>query len=144
MCDRCPDEAGRHDNDVLAAFDWVDGERHFRRFKEMTDNTNTPMSPDEYIAQIKLIQDEELRLTARKNADYGDGADALANFRLIETITAGRISMADGVLVRMTDKLMRIAHLQGRAAQVEDESITDSCEDLANYSNILALIHRTK
>lgn len=95
------------------------------------------MLRDKYIDRFTRLQKYKLDLTTRKNADYASGGDAFQNFSLIEVITSGRISTAAGILVRMTDKLQRIANLLAKPPEVVGEAIEDSCVDLANYSDIL-------
>jgi hypothetical protein len=67
-----------------------------------------------------------------KNADYGD------SYNLTPALLG--IPAHIGLLVRMTDKLARACRLaQGQAAQVEDEALTDTLLDLANYA-VLAIL----
>lgn len=83
------------------------------------------------------MNQKKLSLTQRKNSDYADKDDAFLNFRLIETLTAGRITVEQGLLVRLSDKLQRAANLIDREAQVKDEKIQDTLEDLSVYADIL-------
>jgi hypothetical protein len=49
------------------------------------------------------------------------------------------------MLVRMMDKMSRISTLLDKKAQVSDESIEDTLEDLANYAIIMkSYIKRSK
>jgi hypothetical protein len=69
-----------------------------------------------------------------KNADYG------SSYNLAPALLG--IPAHVGLLVRMTDKLARACKLaHGQAAQVQDEALTDTLLDLANYAvlTILAL-----
>jgi hypothetical protein len=67
-----------------------------------------------------------------KNSDYGD------SYNLAPALLG--IPAHVGLLVRMTDKLARACRLaQGQAAQVEDEALTDTLLDLANYA-VLAIL----
>ena len=75
------------------------------------------------------------RIHTIKNADYASEKDPYKNFRLCSHI--GLCSVEEGILVRMTDKLGRIVNILGQEAQVEDEKITDTLLDLANYAVIL-------
>lgn len=79
-------------------------------------------------------------ITAKKNADYtGSGDDPFANFRKIEALTNGAVSVEAGFLTRMTDKFSRLgSFLQNGELQVKDESVIDTLLDLANYSALLA------
>lgn len=67
-------------------------------------------------------------LYARKNADYGDSFG--------KSFKEYGLTMA---CIRLEDKLNRIKSLSKQAAQVSDESITDTLMDLANYS-IMTLV----
>lgn len=67
-------------------------------------------------------------LYARKNADYGDSFG--------KSFKEYGLTMA---CIRLEDKLNRIKSLTKQAAQVSDESITDTLMDLANYS-IMTLV----
>lgn len=75
--------------------------------------------------------------TERKNKDYAGGGDAFANFRMCEEL--GLCSVEKGILVRMSDKMSRIANLLDKEAAVKDESVTDTLLDLAVYSIILKI-----
>jgi hypothetical protein len=67
-----------------------------------------------------------------KNADYG------SSYNLAPELLG--IPAHIGLLVRMSDKLARACRLsQGQAAQVEDEALTDTLLDLANYA-VLAIL----
>jgi hypothetical protein len=71
-----------------------------------------------------------------KNHDYaGKDADPFSNFSYCEKL--GICSVEEGILVRMSDKMTRIANLLKQDAKVVDEKITDTLVDLANYSIIL-------
>lgn len=48
------------------------------------------------------------------------------------------IPAAQGLIVRMSDKMTRISNLLKREAQVKDESIQDTLADLCNYAAILS------
>jgi len=74
-----------------------------------------------------------------KNADYaGPGGDnPFANFTRVESM--GIATTVQGFLTRMTDKLSRLASFSAAGAlQVKDESVEDTCLDLANYAVLLA------
>lgn len=73
-----------------------------------------------------------------KNADYaGNADDPFANFKRVELL--GIASTVQGFLTRMTDKLSRLSSFASSGSlQVKDESVTDTCIDLANYCVLLA------
>ena len=74
-----------------------------------------------------------------KNKDYtgAHGADPFANFTRSEAL--GICSTEQGFLVRMSDKMSRLAAFchEGHLA-VEDEKIVDTLQDLLNYCILLA------
>lgn len=78
-------------------------------------------------------------LMKKKNADYAADDDALQNFH-----TAAVLGIADGdagILVRITDKLQRLANLRTRNNEVIEESEEDTVLDLINYA-VLYLAYR--
>lgn len=76
----------------------------------------------------------------RKNADYtgGNTEDGLENFKLCSQMT--KLSMSKGILVRLSDKMVRISNLLNteKDAQVKDETIYDTIQDAINYLAILS------
>lgn len=77
-------------------------------------------------------------LMERKNHDYSGGADALdalANFRQASNLNL--CNLPQSVLVRLTDKVSRLATATHKDLQVEDEKIEDTILDLINYSVLL-------
>lgn len=98
------------------------------------------MTQEEYLKRFEEKCKAEIELTRRKNADYAGVENAFKNFELIEYLTGGRISAAEGLLVRMSDKLIRFANLLSRPAQVKDEKITDTLDDLSVYAKITSIV----
>lgn len=102
------------------------------------------MKREELLAFMRSRCDEMVATAEKKNSDYTAGADnAFANFEAVELLD---IVPADvGILVRMTDKFMRIKGLvKGRTAAVKSETVIDTLIDLANYSLILAALLESK
>nr|DAK80361.1 MAG TPA: Nucleotide modification associated domain 1 [Caudoviricetes sp.] len=91
------------------------------KIKEVEDDENDPVNP--FMEEYEKIVNETVKLCKRKNTDYGSSVqDTYEKF--------GDISY----LVRITDKYNRICSLlQNGKAEVENESITDTIVDLANY-----------
>jgi hypothetical protein len=81
----------------------------------------------------------KLRTTlASKNHDYAGGDDEFSNFDQIERLTNGKVSSELGIFTRMSDKMSRLGNLlTGAGAQVQDESIDDTLDDLIGYTVIL-------
>ena len=72
------------------------------------------------LTQLRRIQKQGYELFAKKNADYGD---AFATYGAV------------GVLVRIGDKLSRLASIEKNGVTlVNDESLRDTLIDLHNYS----------
>lgn len=71
-------------------------------------------------------------LCSRKSGDYADDGDALRNLRMCEAL--GLATVEQGILVRLTDKLSRLANLMTRDAKVVDESVRDTVLDIVNYA----------
>lgn len=109
------------------------------------------MNRDTFLGYHKEATHRMHEICKRKNADYAggrEGADAFANFRVVECM--GIATTEQGILTRMSDKLARLATFSqtGKLA-VADESIHDTLLDLANYAIILAAylddkVERTK
>ena len=100
------------------------------------------MNREEFLTKLTSNQNEDLEIVKRKNSDYADGQDPFQNFRMVENM--GLCSVEAGILVRMSDKMQRIANLLSREAMVKDESILDTLSDLRNYANILQVYLESK
>jgi hypothetical protein len=98
----------------------------------------------DYLSKFKSILDSMYDTTLKKNGDYADEKDAFSNFRIVEEMTAGKISTEMGIFTRMSDKFKRIASLLGRPGLVLDEKIEDTLLDLAVYCIIMLLYLREK
>lgn len=97
------------------------------------------MTQNDYLKHFYKICNELYDLTLKKNSDYATDKNAFANFEAIEKLTSGRISISDGIIVRITDKLSRIVNLLNQPAKVKSETISDTLTDLAVYSIILRI-----
>ncbi|AIY89919.1 nucleotide modification associated domain-containing protein [Geoglobus acetivorans] len=93
------------------------------------------------ISELGQIFTECLEIARKKNRDYAGNRSPFHNFELCERL--GICSLEEGILVRMTDKMSRIANLLKKEADVRDESIEDTLKDLINYSAILIAYLRT-
>lgn len=97
------------------------------------------MTKEEYLNFHKDVCDKLIKITAAKNADYtGSSDDPFKNFRTCQDI--GACTVAQGFIVRMSDKLARITSLaaQKNEAKVLDEKVEDTLLDLANYCILMA------
>ena len=74
------------------------------------------------------------KLSEAKGHDYSGTADTLKNLKLAGA--AGLCTPEQGVVVRLLDKLSRLAELDkpGAEARVADERIRDTVLDIINYA----------
>jgi hypothetical protein len=92
--------------------------------------------------QKKFYEDAH-NLSQKKNADYATGndefADAFTNFRTVEVYEKLHVKAETGAFIRLLDKISRLSTLMqsGYDAQVKDESLRDTCIDIANYSSLI-------
>ena len=85
-----------------------------------------PMSSNDRVSQMELVQKEGLELFKKKNSDYGD---AFANYGVI------------GVLVRMGDKISRLQSISAKnITLINTESLRDTLIDLHNYSAMAIIL----
>ncbi len=108
-----------------------EGVQSNRRMKNLT-------TQEEYFQKFQETLDSMLELTTKKNQDYANSKNAFHNFSQIEILTKGRVSTADGILTRLSDKMSRLANL-GLGKGKSNENITDTILDLAIYSIILKI-----
>ena len=85
----------------------------------------------------KLLK-EIAELHDRKNNDYATNQDPFSNFRECERFG---VPAWKGVLVRMSDKVVRIFNLIDKGT-TKNESIEDSFMDLSVYSLICLILYR--
>jgi len=91
------------------------------------------------VAHHELLCQLARDLMVKKNADYtndggGDGG-VFSNFTKAEAF--GICTTEQGILVRLTDKVARLATLIRRSPEVRDERFRDTIIDLINYATIL-------
>ena len=84
-----------------------------------------------------------ISLTKSKNHDYTSASDdALSNFKVVQQYG---ITPEQGLLTRMSDKMMRIATFINKGTlKVDDEKIQDTLQDLANYASLLGAYIESK
>lgn len=108
------------------------------------------MNKEQYFQKLRDKFEHGLELMKRKNHDYAGEEDPFKNFRAAEMLG---MSVEQGILVRMSDKLSRAAnllkmkdseHADAKGSLVTEESIEDTLVDLMNYSNILMVYLMTK
>lgn len=89
-----------------------------------------------FIDRLSELYARNVAISKAKNSDYAGEHDAFANFK---GCAVYGIDPKKGIIVRMSDKMMRIANLLDREAAVKDESVLDTLSDLANYAMILRM-----
>jgi hypothetical protein len=96
------------------------------------------MNKEQYLKFHEDCCKKMVEITRRKNADYtGVGTDPFANFDRVSYM--GISSTEQGFLTRMLDKFCRlVSFVQRGTLLVKDESLEDTCLDLANYCILFA------
>ena len=109
------------------------------------------MKQEEYMQFHADMCEKARNLSRRKNNDYaapdargGDPYAVFANFTQCERLNI--CSVEAGFMVRMSDKISRLANLtrDGHERMVEDEKIEDTILDNINYSILLLAYIKTK
>lgn len=106
--------------------------------EEVNPNLGAPAAPtiyDEFFHHMTNLSQKGLAICRKKNVDYAGTGDPFDNFNIVESIG---VSAPRGMLVRMLDKISRISNLLQRDPAVTNESLEDTCIDLAMYALILA------
>ncbi len=97
------------------------------------------MTSSKLLDHAAKMAEKAHKLMANKNHDYAgsEGVTPFKNFTMCEA--AGICPTEKGILVRMTDKMSRLANYLDRGElKVTDESFDDTLLDLINYSIILS------
>ena len=92
------------------------------------------MNKKEFKEAFRDTLENMYNIMEKKNSDYSR-TWAFWNFELVSTLWI--TSVEKWILVRMADKMSMISTLIDQEAAVSNEAITDTLEDLANYSIIL-------
>lgn len=95
----------------------------------------------------KQMYDKSIALIQKKGHDYNrkqqTAGDTLYNLRVSELL--GIVPKAEhGILVRLSDKFMRLVSLVDADPAVADESFEDTIVDIHNYIDYLALMRRER
>lgn len=104
-----------------------------------------PHSLDAVLALHERLCEEARELVAKKGADYNRSqqanGDTLANLKAAYQLGLVE-SPAQGVIIRLLDKVMRLASLckPGEKPANTEESIEDTVKDIINYSNYIPLL----
>ncbi len=103
------------------------------------------MNTQELLAYHRVMSNISRELMSTKNHDYAgeSGETPFKNFELCEQL--GLCSMEVGILVRMCDKISRLANFAASGQlRVKGESAKDTCLDLMNYSVLLSAYLESK
>lgn len=90
---------------------------------------------------------DRIGIVERKNSNYAGGGpegNAFKNFDMVETLSNGKVTREMGMFVRMTDKLARLGTLMFGGEDAVGESVEDTLQDLANYSDLALVAWRDK
>lgn len=99
------------------------------------------MDRQDFFDQIVTNHKIGFDLIKSKNTDYAATQDPFKNFRAAEMFG---MTVEQGILLRMSDKMSRIANLLESEPKVKEESIEDALLDLMNYTNILLTYRQDK
>ncbi len=104
------------------------------------------MTKQEYMEFHRAACERMMETTKKKNSDYTGGSNSpFSNFEQIGNLVALPNVVEIGFLTRMSDKLSRIGSFVTQGSlQVNDESVTDTLVDLANYCILMAGYLRSK
>jgi hypothetical protein len=93
------------------------------------------MNQHDLVAKLEEYSQYNLQVVRNKNTDYARSDDAFSNFRAVER---HGLSVGQGFMVRMEDKMSRLGNLLQQPAAVKGETLKDTALDLANYAMLLA------
>lgn len=97
------------------------------------------MTPQDYFLEyIRDFHTSNISTAEKKNRDYAGVEEPLRNF--YDSANIAGVTVEQGILVRMADKVARTRNLTERGSLGGDvgEKLEDTLKDLANYSAILA------
>lgn len=102
------------------------------------------MTPDQLLEKFDEMVKKERDVIQKKSHDYSGDADVMKNFITVEHM--GIVdSAARGLMVRLTDKYMRIVGFLNKGElKVSDESINDTIMDMRNYLLFLSIAMKLK
>ena len=98
------------------------------------------MATQSFEQRFKELIDQEQVIHDAKRNDYTGKQDPLANYRFASALVG--LSVEQGMLQRVAEKIFRLSVLlggEGQEQQVKDESIVDTCLDIAIISKLIAI-----
>lgn len=93
------------------------------------------MQKQELLTFADNVFNDCMTILERKGSDYATNEDAFKNFKNSEMVG---VPATKGVIIRMMDKMSRIANLIDNDPKVVDERFEDTIMDLINYAIILS------
>jgi hypothetical protein len=108
--------------------------------KEMVEDIQVKqaVNSNPMVRDIKETFEKCLSVVIAKNKDYSGEANVDNDpFKNMKGSQFVGVDVERGALVRMMDKMGRISSLIGQKANVKDEAIEDTLDDLINYAAIL-------
>ena len=100
------------------------------------------MNNDEYINKLTKNVNNAINIIIKKSSDYAKSDNPFSTFEMAKLLG---MNVENGIVLRMGDKLSRIANLLKKdKIMVKDESIEDTLIDLMNYANILLVYLQNK
>lgn len=99
------------------------------------------MNRTEFITDLESTYASAIAIVRKKNQDYATSDNPFKNF---ENCTVIGISPAQGILVRVIDKITRVSNLLDKPNAVQDETIDDTILDIINYMAILKAMIKKK
>lgn len=86
------------------------------------------------ITSVEKTYKTGVEIMKKKNADYATGDDPFHNFRFATLLG---MSVEEAILLRVLDKLARVANLLKKDPKVVEEKMEDTIIDICNYMAIL-------
>ena len=83
----------------------------------------------DFVEHVIAHKTYELLVLLKKQADYGP-----------DNIARCPIGPINGLIVRLFDKISRLAHLSGSGREPEHETLADTGLDIANYGTIVSMV----
>lgn len=101
------------------------------------------MKIDEYLKIKDEVYQKARALSVSKGEDYSGKEDTLKNLKLAELM--GLCSAEAGILVRLSDKLMRlVGFVHNGNFSVQDEKLLDTVVDVHNYIDLFYAVVKEK
>jgi hypothetical protein len=83
----------------------------------------------DFVRDVLQAKEQEVFVLLTKQADYGPNNIALCP-----------VGPENGLIVRLYDKIARLAHITSRDEPPKHEPLADTALDIANYGTILTLV----